>query len=457
MSGQWMAARNRAVVWAFGLGSAMLLAACGSSSPPADTAAGSAGGSDAGGTPGTVGTIKVGCDWVLLYDPSRSDLADFAFPETSARYWVAVGPSAPAAGDRFDIAGRYPGARYSSLTVYNGNGGYEDSLADYLWRADVPGGNPFSAATTRNPAGQIGAGYTDQLLFDTAVPAAGARAPNTLYRPSPGLTDGDRKKRTLLMYRTYLPQGGNDGGVGLPVLSFVSGGVRTPLSQTPDTAECSTLYANFIQQFGGGGNRGGLDSIPIFRPPLPTPRLEVFRGVAGGVAGKGQFYNADNNFMSTTTSTTYGELLLVRGRAPTYTDQPGVGTTPDVRFWSLCENEAQSQKVVACVHDENAALDATGFYTLVIAADNQPEPAATAARGYNVLPFGSQTNGEVIYRQLLAAPGYAQGIDKVGPLQNAQTVMGDAYPQATYCSRATFEAAASSPAAAFAACQAALP
>jgi hypothetical protein len=353
--------------------------------------------------------VTVGCDWVLVYDPSRPDLANFAFPETSARYFVAVGPSSPTAGDALEFTARYPKARFSSLTVYDGYGGFEDA-------------------------------------------ADSARLPNTIYRPKPGLAEGKRKKRTLLVYRTYLPVDGDDGGVGLPVLKLNSGGVKTPLANTPDTAACAALYQNFLKIYGGG--KGSLDGgIPNVGVPKPLPKFTVYRGVADGAAGKGQLYNSDNSFMSVDTSSRFGDLMLIRGRAPSYTTENTTGT-PNLRYWSICQNGAMSQQVVQCVHDQNVAVDSAGFYTIVISVSGKSPGGAAQSRGFNVLPFGGEQTGEVIYRQQLADPAYAQAIDKVGRFQDAQSVMGDAFPDATYCSVATFEAASNSAEGAFEACKA---
>lgn len=396
--------------------------------------------------------VTVGCDWVLVYDPSRPDLANFAFPETSARYFVAVGPSSPTAGDALEFTARYPKARFSSLTVYDGYGGFEDALADFQFRPNTTGGNPFLSATLLNPSGGDGNTYNGQLLFDTPVPADSARLPNTIYRPKPGLAEGKRKKRTLLVYRTYLPVDGDDGGVGLPVLKLNSGGVKTPLANTPDTAACAALYQNFLKIYGGG--KGSLDGgIPNVGVPKPLPKFTVYRGVADGAAGKGQLYNSDNSFMSVDTSSRFGDLMLIRGRAPSYTTENTTGT-PNLRYWSICQNGAMSQQVVQCVHDQNVAVDSAGFYTIVISVSGKSPGGAAQSRGFNVLPFGGEQTGEVIYRQQLADPAYAQAIDKVGRFQDAQSVMGDAFPDATYCSVATFEAASNSAEGAFEACKA---
>jgi hypothetical protein len=111
-----------------------------------------------------------------------------------------------------------------------------------------------------------------------------------------------------------------------------------------------------------------------------------------------------------------------------------------VRYWSFCENNKETTRVISCAADYHAAIKG-GYYTYVI-SDPDARPAnATASNGVTWLPWGGIfPSGYVVYRNLLPAATFAQAIQNVGEASSPESVMGPYFPSAAYCSKATFEA-----------------
>lgn len=436
------------------------LSGCGSSSAPSASATAGGGttanssenyyGSPLPASGGTVSTLQDGCDWFKVFDYSANpDQGNTAFPDTNAVYWVATGPTNPTADESIEIHGKFPSARYFSLQDLNQAEQVVDKLVDYSIQPDAGSSNPFVGPSQIDTGISPGGSYSANLLFQSAPSQP---APNTLYRGT-GTGLSQNAVTTILLYRTYLPSNAVDptGGAGLPKLTFHSASGDTPLSASPDAASCRQLAANFIA--GQSGNAPPTVTLSI--PTIP-PRFAVYNGVAGGLLGQGQAKNADAAYEFARTTLLDGNIVLVRGRAPSFATQAGAPSIPDMRYWSMCENDYNTQHVISCVADQNAVIDSSGFYNVVISTTAARPANANAASGFNWLPWGPQTASILIYRNLLPATSFTQAIQNVGPLQSPANVMGDYQPVATYCPQATFEAAAGqTPDQVFAACQAA--
>ena len=70
------------------------------------------------------------------------------------------------------------------------------------------------------------------------------------------------------------------------------------------------------------------------------------------------------------TSRGFGELLVLRGRAPTFADtRPGPAVMPSgqqLRYWSFCQYEPATQRVIDCRSDDRVSVGADGRYTIVV-------------------------------------------------------------------------------------------
>ncbi|MDX1669185.1 MAG: hypothetical protein R3194_07200, partial [Limnobacter sp.] len=193
--------------------SLLLLGACmGSADSPADSSSNATGQSS--GMPSTFmaqqGQSGLGCGWQFASDADR---ANIAFPDTNAKYWVALAPLTP--NTRIRIDGQYPDARYFSYNSYDAALRPTDAIADIEIDPAGQGNNPF---TKKN--GQPGGDYTAYLEFGdspTQNPDT-SRAPNTFYSGNIQAGPIAAPNGTVLVpiiYRIYISNAGDffNGGV----------------------------------------------------------------------------------------------------------------------------------------------------------------------------------------------------------------------------------------------------
>jgi hypothetical protein len=417
----------------------------------AASARGAAVGATAGGrsagtvaaTPAASDIVQAGCSWIKAYDfnsdPNRNN---FAGPDTHAVYWYAIGPTYPRPDDRIRIDGRYPQARYFSIHAYNGIGvalAQGGALTDYQLAPDAGSTNPFLDPTRIDPQAGFGGSYSADVVY-AAAPAPAPLPPNTLYR---GYVRGGTTANTVLAYRVYLPAdpAAPEGAYGLPRLTLVrKGQPDLPFAvqgdaAAPDAAACQAFWS-------------GQSAVKAMRRPTTDnsnpPTFTVLP------ADGGLLLNRDNGYMFVDIWKQDGALVLVRGRAPTVPGGAGAlsAAVPQLRYWSICEGEAISTKVAGCIADVDATL-VGGNYHIVI-SDSRDRPAtADAAHGFDWLPRATrdpaawyQNPGKVALRNLLPAPesDFPEAIQYVTDAQSPATTMGAYDPQATYCSKSTFDA-----------------
>lgn len=391
--------------------------------------------------------LQAGCDWFLAYDSSIPDRGNYAFPETNARYWVAVISDTVPAGSRLKIEGKYPDARYSALHVHDGNLFVHDALSDNEFVPDPGSVNRNLDRTVRNDTFSVGGSYTAYVNIGQTKPPL--RAVNTLYRPKPALFDSKVKKRTALAYRTYLAEGENTGGVGLPKLTLITPQGARALSPAADKPTCDAIQAQFA---------AAAITLPVslLQPLIPEaiPVFKKFDGALLNATGLGVGFNPHNGFLTAKTDLDYGDMVLVRGQMPTYTTQAQPDPTPQLRYWSLCQSGAASTKVVACVADQGTPLDERGYYNVVLSKHSERPTALPESFAW--LPMGTEKQGAMTVRELLAHPQFAKSIEKASTRNTA--LDRDTYmPVATYCSQAVFDSARTqqlSAEATFIACQA---
>ncbi|WP_420467096.1 hypothetical protein [Panacagrimonas sp.] len=394
--------------------------------------------------------LTVGCDWILAFDPATPGLGNTAFPELNARYWIAAVSDRVPAGTRLRVQGRFPQARYSALHVHDGNLFLLDALSDNELVPDAGSANLFLDRTVQDMGVEPGGRYTATVRINTPIPAQ--REDNTLYRPRSPLFDPPARKRTALVYRTYLPVGGNEGGFELPHLVLERPGKPDiALADTPDTAACAAIEQSVYRD-------GSPLPISLIQPLIPSrnaPAFVRFQGTALNALRLGVGYNPHNAFMYVKTDRSYGDYLLIRGRLPSYTTQSQDVTVPEVRYYSVCQYGAASGKVYDCLADRQLVLDDRQQYTVAIGTD-AARPAFLDPAQYGWLPWGPEKIGAAMIRELLDHPTYAKSIQKSGGSSDIDR--GDLTPAVTYCPRAVLRGAIESgldAAATFDRCQAA--
>jgi hypothetical protein len=365
--------------------------------------------------------------------------------DTNAVYWGGTYAALP--GTRIRIEGQYPHSRYISWNVYDSAARPIDALSDFELIPDPGSSNPFLPGADRTVTQRS---YT---AFIEVGPESAQPAPNTLYT-------GSSQGGTFL-YRVYVPDAGRDakGGVPLPRVTLESrDGTGTPLT----TEQCRELQAPYAQPLNDliAGSPGLPDptsdgnGFPGRNPPnwrlftnfcaaavdimLDNEDGEAFHPGASERCGDGPgfFSNRDIAYVFTATSRGFGELLVLRGRAPTFADtRPGPPVMPSghqLRYWSFCQYEPATQRVIDCRSDDRVVVGRDGRYTIVVStAENRPLSARPEC-GVTWLPWGPQTQGLLIYRHMLADPSFAQAIQNVPEPGSEREVMGDYYPSGEY-------------------------
>ena len=392
--------------------------------------------------------LSVGCPWIPEAVNIKSH--NFGYPDELANYSSANLPNASAAdGVQMQIKGRYPHARYFSFQLATGFsfGNLYDQIADASLSSDggiQPDANPADLPPADFAAD--GDSYTVTIKYQDVPQPPLAREPNVLYA---GASKTLYHNRQVIM-RVYLPDPGVDefGGVPLPDLIYQGPLGTINVNDTPDQIPCQALAAIWTHY-----------SL-LFNPAVPSinPKFAPV-SVLGNLLGL--YPNGDSNYLRAQPSLLFGPMVVVRSKAPSYPPlPPETIASPDVRYWSLCQNQLFSTKGVGCIVDRDMVLQDDGTFTAVISPAAARPATADAAHGYNWLDWGPSADAFVVIRQILARPGfagdYAQAVSH--PFQSVQTSLGDWAPEITYCDPATFDsAAAAGGAAVMAACHAAYP
>src|SRR5437763_2233981 len=375
------------------------------------------------------------------------DTVNVLFPDSSAQYSTAHYTAVP--GTRIRIDGVFPYARYTSWNVYDPILRPFAKKSDFELQPDPGSANPFLPGADRTtPVDQRH--YTLFITFDPADQPG----PNTIY------VDPTKNPRGLITLRVYVPDQGRDmtGGVGLPQVTW------EPTSSTgppPTTSPCRDLEKPSSSTVTGAyGGLAGADTGPPYpgrNPPVWHKFVNLCQSGADllfdnqvgdqlpqsgqnpcGNFGSGGFLsNLDNAYVYAFISQGFGRLVVFHGRAPTfaatYPNAPTMPSGVQLRYWSFCQNDPIDQRYVGCRRDDQIAVDGTGDYTIVISQPSDwPAAAQHRCRGTaSWIPWGPQTDGAVIYRQMLPDPSFTQAIQNV-KYGSEQQQMGAYYPVGRY-------------------------
>ena len=420
----------------------------------------------------------IGCNWFVA---SNDDKVNIAFPDSAARYWGAIIPVAP--GIRVRVDGRYPKARYFSFNIYDPAERSTDAIGD---KEIIPLGgaaNPFV-----QPAAS-GGSYTAYIVSGNSPSQdlSIQRAPNTLYSGvfGSGMQGVPNGGAVLILYRTYLSRTGEfgDGGAGLPLLTVESADGKTQYGGLPTCDEA------LLPNLGGKLPEAGLNkSVNNLNEPtglpldFPTaaypPKTLVFHGLANAgsdtlqaqldkptqgcqfldavgacdfrfpvppsaaVGGSGGFLNnLHNAYTSTAFSRRFGNIALIRAKAPSYRNDLTANAfgSEQLRYWSVCENEFATQRFTACTADESTPTDAEGYFTVVVSDPKDRPKNAITQNGFAWLPWGPYADSLVLYRHMYQNPTFNQSIHNVEQGQDPKQKMGVYYPEPVYCRRQVFE------------------
>ena len=356
-----------------------------------------------------------------------------AFPDAAAEYFGQ--PIVASAGTRIVLSGRFPDARYASIDVYT-PGGAGASLPDYRITPQPGSVNPWQREAA--PGGRFTV---------TIRPGASRDHANTLPLPA-GTTS---QHPGYLVYRVYLPAGGNFSHVPPPVLTVEQGRtVRTLPACRSDNAPLI-----FPAATSAAGTRGPGAAAS------PPPQLEFYKPPQS-TFNKAGLANVDTSYvLAYLIRPPSADVVVVTAKAPTFA--PGAHPSPwpaqgeDVRYWSMCVGVGiRRVPIVAntlpgggtdygCRADEATRLNAAGDYTYVIGSESQ-RAAISRIPGVTFLPF-STTHPAGLYilalRNTLVSTSFThspQDITKANDPAAATAAMGPYYPRAAVCPLATLTA-----------------
>jgi hypothetical protein len=336
--------------------------------------------------------------------------------DTNAVYWATHYAAAP--GTRIRIEGHYPFARYFSWNVYDAAGRPIEALSDFQIQP--------------NPDGT----YTAFVEFG---PKPADPAPNTMY--------AGESPTGQLWYRVYVPDPGRDakGGVPLPKVMLNGPGPA-------DLEACRETQAPYLPTPSAPALPDPTDDGDGY-PGRNPPEWRLFENLCGSAIdilldnedgeafhpqarercgdGPGFFANRDIAYVFTGTSRGFGEILVLRGRAP---------TLEQLRYFSFCQYEPATQRVIDCARDDRIPVGADGYFTVVVSTAEQRPANARPECGVAWIEWGPQPQGLLIYRHMLPVAGFAEAIQNVPEPGAERAVMGEYYPEGEYLEdRAAFE------------------
>lgn len=309
-----------------------------------------------------------------------------------------------------------------SFNLYNPRLEPLDALADVEIIPDTGSRQPFANGALRQGEPRE---YSVRIISGTRPEDPATREANTLYSfqalgglavPSPA---------AIVIYRIYVEDEGQDisGGVGLPsvVLRLANGtelrgtdacsamerlpSINTtdslntldpPVDVVPGTA--SFEYLQWLKFFDLLSAQAGRFNA--------TPAGQTFRTLLGNsTENAGGFAsNVHNNYVYSTLSQSLGNVVAIHGQAPaTPRTKAGedVMQDGDMRYFSFCTNDANSQRYFDCVYDEQVVRDAQDRYILLISRPSDRPANARPECGVTWLHWGPLSQSLLIYRHML--------------------------------------------------------
>ncbi len=418
----------------------------------------------------------------------------FFYPEEAATYWTSLLPNLANRAGWYEIRGQYPEARFFSFQTYTAQGDSTGSLFDFDIDADPGSTNFFPEKNLVNEDS-----YTVKIVAGESPRLRRRQDPNTLYTGSQST-----EPFYTLISRVYAPnpvdgqpvppefsdnpqQWEKQGLRFLPKFFYVVEDTNTvqPYFETLEDI-CTYFRENIDQEQGAGiGSRAtslGDKLIPLLQqidirtgqlasnPPqwyvgstfveslaplfenYPELRNQLI-AISAEQPGTELFSNDANAYLGSFINIEYGDVLVVRIKAPTFPNtREGEEIDPnsqETRFWSICMNEPFLLYVTGCFSDYQTEIDSDGYATFVFSREEIPPiDPVTGAEAKNWLRIPSPIS-LVLYRHTLPSLKrshvfYSQLCSPFGSscTQNYAAIerwMGPYLPESQYCSREEFE------------------
>lgn len=387
------------------------------------------------------------CGWPAQVTANQ---ANIAYPDEAAKYWITALAIPP--GGFVEVKGQYPHARYTSLITYTAQTQAIDGLNDQQITPDTGSSNPMSPGADRGTADRS---YTVKIVAGQA-PKTG-REPNTLYTSN---ADGSKSSGNLpvVVLRIYVPDLGTGitGNVPLPTLTLVtSTGQKTslpdcPLDIVPDTGAnqiISTSGSPFPLPAVGAFGNNPIAWHKFFNLATAVTDITTDNSLTGAnvnpavkgvtttqLPAGGFFENIDNKYIYGAMDRSFGQVLVLHGKAPTTPRTFGgesLMETGELRYWSVCTENGETTAFFGCTYDELTPLDKDGYYTIVVSpASARPANARTEC-GVAWIPSGPAIQTSLLMRNMLPSPSFPFAIQNI-KLGHESEGMGDYFPAGKY-------------------------
>lgn len=420
----------------------------------------------------------------FLFPGYRGEQVANLYPDGASTYFTSL--FTVQAGWRLTFKAEFPHARYMSYTIANSIGGGQFGGGTSINAKDiVPDAgsfNPFTANVSRSVTNR---NYT---IYVVQSPPPPTPAPNTLY-----INNNNVNKTVKFVLRTYLvdqfPKPGYDGtGVvmldddtrlGMPVATLtlpngtnITGPSLLSLLQVIKVIQPVYPISNWEASIAVSNDTVNAPASPVimaerfYNIPYNIPgsffmhnplfRVQNFPPTnAGGFSN-----NPETMYLSFGYSFSFGEVVVVRGKMPTFPKtQKGdeyFDPNTQVQYFSvsIC-GSAPCGKCWNTVHDEDIPLDEDGYYTVVVSwVYNRPSNARLsngvvwmdAGLGEGDYVRARGWIGGVVIRFQNPNPSWVQSPANIpipsltNPQPQDAVVMGEYYPIGTYMSKAYFEA-----------------
>jgi hypothetical protein len=407
------------------------------------------------------------CFWGVSYTQHTRNII---WPDSHTDYPVSI-DTIPAGG-KIVLRGRFPHARFFSLTTSSVLGVIRGHLYDTSIKPDAGSTNPYLPGANRNSTHRS---FTVTVV-DQPDPGPGHEALNTLYGGIAGQAPGAGP--LLIVERVYLPDGGRDfsGGVGEPAASYVAADGTTSTGQ----AACTTL-----QTKPGASNLTDVNKIlfplanmtallglssspehPAVAKPVWykyfTPQWLLAPFYAGTsdasqiaslpLVGTGLGANPANGYVFTWLDRTFGpkhdahNIAVLRGKLPTtpatYAGEPKMAGG-QLRYWSICNNEGltSGKTTGPCLADEEIPINAQRDYTIVVGLPRDRPANATTKCGVAWMNWGTTGDGYtrprstmILLRNLTttAHPAFPAAVQNIATPATVKQTMGAYLPTVTY-------------------------
>lgn len=299
------------------------------------------------------------------------------------------------------IDGRYPYARYFSITVIGQANLLVASAVDHALIPDPGSTNPFLPGSNWDASNR---NYTLKIRFTAPpegcehfVPGAGN---NVIYAGT--LANGAPNIHGLIVLRIYVPSIGYDqetGGVGFPTVSYCAARNHkkypsNSLVEAQSSNQVSTrLHATTSLQNGNKRNPQSFNDYVMYANDNTTSiqqkddshRCDLTWRTLSRIA---EVIHPDSNTVYITSDLLQrdpGRLLYIRWKAPTFPDtyhNIGVNGTEDMRYWSMTFVTPVQVIGLYTLGDFQAILDNRGYVNLVISFGAPRPSSVTADNGF---------------------------------------------------------------------------